>query len=240
MLKATLPSTRRSFLQAFGCGCLAIAAARTCSTPALAGHGPHTEMTAEEALAALRTGNAKFVADKPVALDMGQQRRSAIARAQTPFAVVVGCSDSRVSPELLFDRGLGDLFTIRVAGNSIDRDELGSIEYGVSALGCPLVVVLGHERCGAALAAIQAVQQDTQFPGAIGEMVAPIMPAVLRAQKMQGDLTENVVRENVRSVTRRLRSADDLMGDAIRKDGVKVVGGYYRLDDGSVDFFDGV
>ena len=239
MMKANVSATRRSFMHAMGCGCLALAAARMCA-PALAAPGPHTEMTAEQALATLRDGNAKFVGDKPVALDMGQQRRSAIARAQTPFAVVVGCSDSRVSPELVFDRGLGDLFIIRVAGNSLDRDELGSIEYGVSALGCPLVVVLGHERCGAVLAAIQAVQQDTQFPGAIGEMVAPIIPAVLRAQKMPGDLTENVVRENVRTVARRLRGADDVMGGAIQKDGVKVVGGYYRLDDGSVDFFDGV
>ncbi len=211
-----------------------------CSAPALAGHGPHTEMSADQALATLREGNAKFVADLPVALDMGQQRRSAIAKAQTPFAIMVGCSDSRVSPELLFDRGLGDLFTIRVAGNSIDRDELGSIEYGVSVLGCPLVVVLGHERCGAALAAIQVVEQDTQYPGAIGEMVAPIIPAVLRAQKMPGELTENVIRENVRSVARRLRAADDLMGEAVKKGNVKVVGAYYRLDDGSVDFFDGV
>ena len=240
MLKATLPSTRRSFLQTFGCGCLALAAARTCSTPALAAHGPHTEMTAEQALAALRDGNANFVADRPVVLDMGQQRRSAIAKAQTPFAVIVGCSDSRVSPELLFDRGLGALFTIRVAGNSIDRNELGSIEYAVSNLGCPLVVVLGHQRCGAALAALQAADQDTQFPGAIGDMVAPIIPAVLRAHKMPGDLIENVVRENVRSVAHRLRGADDVMGGAIQKDGVKVVGAYYRLDDGSVDFFDGV
>ncbi len=239
-MPATVPTTRRSLLHAFGCGCLALAATRMCTVPALAAHGPHTEMTADQALATLRDGNAKLVADQPVAMATDRQRRLAIAKAQTPFAVLVGCSDSRVSPEILFGRGLGDLFIVRVAGNSIDRNELGSVEYGVSALGCPLVVVLGHERCGAVLAAIQAVQQDTQYPGAIGEMVAPIIPAVLRAQKMQGDLTENAVKENVRSVARRLRGADDVMSGAVQKDGVKVVGAYYRLDDGSVDFFDGV
>ena len=100
---------------------------------------------------------------------------------------MVGCSDSRVSPELVFTRGLGELFTVRVAGNSVDRTALGTIEYGVAELGAPLVVVLGHERCGAVLAAIEVVTKGATFP-AIGDMVAPIVPAVLRAQRSWGTL----------------------------------------------------
>jgi len=159
-----------------------------------------------------------------------------IAQGQTPFAVFVGCSDSRVPPELVFGSGLGEFFVVRVAGNSVDRTALGSIEYGVGALGCPVVVVMGHERCGAVQAAIQMVQDDKRFPGAIGEMVSPIIPAVLRAQKMTGDLVENAVKENVRSVVLRLRQSDDVLSGPVAQGKVKVVGAYYNLGTGAAEF----
>lgn len=238
----TMRATRRTLLTGLGCGCMAGAMSPFMASAVAADSGPanKTNMTAAEALDALRKGNADFVADKPMAGAMSRQRRLDIAKGQTPFAVLVGCSDSRVPPELLFGRGLGELFIIRVAGNSVDRTALGSIQYGVAALGCPLVVVLGHERCGAVQAAVQAVKEGTNFPGAIGDMVAPIVPAALAAQKQgAGDVVENSVRENVRRVAKRLRESDDILSDAVRAKTVQVVGAYYRLDDGTVDFFDG-
>jgi len=223
---------RRSVLRAFGCGCAAMAFSRA----GFASDSPKTSMSSAQALDALKQGNQEFVADHPHQVAINRERRQQIAGGQSPFAVVVGCSDSRVSPELVFSRGLGELFTIRVAGNSVDRTALGTIEYGVAELGAPLVVVLGHERCGAVLAAIDVVTKDATFPGAIGEMVAPIVPAVLRAQRQQGDLVANAVKENVRGIVRRLRDQDDLLGGAAKNGKLQIDGGYYSLTDGTVQF----
>lgn len=227
--------TRRFLLSSLACGC-AMAGGLHSARAADAAHGPHTDLSADQALELLRRGNEDFVNDRPAQAPINRQRRLEIAKGQTPFAVLVGCSDSRVAPEVLFGRGLGELFIVRVAGNSVDRTALGSIEYGVAELRCPLVVVLGHERCGAVLAAVKAVTEDATFPGAIGEMVAPVIPAVLRAQRMEGDLVANSVKENVRRVVRRLREADDILSDPVQKGQVKIVGAYYSLTDGSVLF----
>ena len=223
---------RRRFLSTLACGCLAGAVGHR----ALAADAPKTTLTADQALDLMRKGNDDFVNDRAVTPAIGHTRRLQIAAGQTPFAVLVGCSDSRVSPELLFGRGLGELFIVRVAGNSVDRTALGSIQYGVAELGCPLVIVLGHERCGAIIAAVKAVTEDVQFPGAIGEMVAPIIPAVLRAQKMPGDLVTNAVKENARRVARRLRETDDVMSDPVQAGKVKIVPAYYSLADGTVEY----
>lgn len=170
---------------------------------------------------------------------VGRQRRLEIAESQAPFAAYVTCSDSRVSPELLFGRGLGELFIIRNAGNTVDTVALGSIEYAVAILGVPLVVVMGHERCGAVAAAASVVRENATFPGSIGRMVEPIIPSVLMAQKLPGDLVDNAIRENVRRVANQLRtSVDPLLLDPQRTGRLKVVGAYYDLDTGTVDFFD--
>ena len=224
--------SRRGMLRAFACGCAALSLPHA----GLAADSPKTTMTSAQALDALKQGNAEFAADHPHQVAINRERRQQIAGGQSPFAVVVGCSDSRASPELVFTRGLGELFTIRVAGNSVDRAALGSIEYGVAELGAPLVVVLGHERCGAVLAAIEVVTKDATFPGAIGEMVAPVIPAVLRAQRQQGDLVANAVKENVRGIVRRLRDQDDLLGGAAKNGKLQIEGGYYSLTDGTVQF----
>jgi carbonic anhydrase len=167
------------------------------------------------------------------------ERRVEIARAQYPVAVLVSCSDSRVPPELLFGRGLGELFIIRNAGNTVDTVALGSIEYAVGVLGVPLVVVMGHERCGAVAAAAAVVRENATFPGSIGRMIEPIIPAVLKAQGQPGDLVDNSIRENVRRVTHYLRTATDpLLLEPQRTGKLKVVGAYYDLDTGTVDFFD--
>src|SRR3954452_6060034 len=157
---------RRGLLGTMACGCVAAAIPGRL----FAADSPKTTMSADQALQTLKQGNQEFMEDRPHAVPINRERRQQIAGGQSPFAVVVGCSDSRASPELVFTRGLGELFTIRVAGNTVDRSALGSIEYGVAELGAPLVIVLGHERCGAVLAAVDVVTKDATFPGAIGDM----------------------------------------------------------------------
>lgn len=199
---------------------------------------PRTTLTADQALALLKRGNADFVANTPQPSAQNKERRLEIARGQTPFCVLLGCSDSRVPPEILFGRGLGELFIVRVAGNTVDDVGMGSIEYAVAELGVPLVVVLGHERCGAVAAALDLVEKNTAYPGSIQAMVEPIVPAVLRARGQPGDWLDNSVRENVRLVVERLRTAaEPLLLEPQRAGRLKVVGARYGLDTGEVDFF---
>ena len=171
----------------------------------------------------------------------GHIRRMEIARSQIPFAVMLGCSDSRVSPELLFNTGLGELFIVRNAGNTIDTVALGSIQYGVLVLGAPLIVVLGHQRCGAVEAALSVVQKNATFPGSIGQMIEPIIPAALKASStggFKGDaLLDAAVRENVRRSVDRLRNSEPSLIQPLRAGKLKIVGARYDLDDGRVDFF---
>ncbi|WP_410824396.1 carbonic anhydrase, partial [Methylobacterium oryzisoli] len=155
---------RRSFLACACCAALGGFAALG-SAPARAA-GPRTNLSPEEALARLKDGNRAFVADAPLRrVTSDHDRRIEIARGQTPFVVLVGCSDSRVPPELVFGRGLGELLIVRNAGNTVDSVAMGSIEYGVAELGVPLVVVLGHEKCGAVQAAVNVVKENATFPG---------------------------------------------------------------------------
>jgi carbonic anhydrase len=214
------------------------------AAPALAGTDPHTGqsgLTPDEALERLREGNRAFASDQPLPVNQGSERRHELAAGQAPFAVLVSCSDSRVPPEIVFGRGLGELFTIRMAGNTIDTTALGSIEYAVEHLGVPLVVVMGHERCGAVSAAADVVQRNSHFPGAVGAMLQPIIPAVLaaRAANPEGDLVDHAVRENVRQVIRHLReAASPALLERQASGGLRIVGARYDLDDGVVDFFD--
>lgn len=202
--------------------------------------GPEaTELTPAEALQLLRDGNASFLRGEQPSVVGNVQRRLDLARGQAPFAAYVSCSDSRVPPELLFGRGLGEMFIIRNAGNTVDTVALGSIEYAVAILKTPLVVVMGHESCGAVAAATQVVTDNATFPGVIGRMVEPIIPAVLQARNEEGDLVDNAVRANVRRVVRQLREqTDPIMLDPQRAGELWVVGAYYKLDTGEVTFFD--
>jgi carbonic anhydrase len=228
--------SRRGFLS---CLCCAGAAGTVLpGHPVWAATGPKTTMTPDQALTALKEGNDKFITDAPYRQVNDRDRRLEIARGQTPFSVLVSCSDSRVPPELLFGRGLGELFIVRNAGNTVDTTALGSIEYGVVELGVPLVVVLGHEKCGAVDAAVKVVKENATFPGAIGQMIEPIVPAVLRAQAQPGDLLDNAVRENVRRTVNRLRTSEALLQEPLRSGKLKIVGARYDLDNGDVDFFD--
>lgn len=203
-----------------------------------------TNLTAEQALQVLKEGNARFMADKPEPVIQGKDRRLALARSQTPMAVLVSCSDSRVPPELLFGRGLGELFIVRNAGNTVDTVALGSIEYAVAKLGVPLVVVMGHERCGAVEAAVSVVENQTRFPGSIGPMVEPIIPAVLIAKARLANkkyttdtLLDASIRENVRQVVARLQESEPILIEPLRSKKLMIVGARYDLDDGNVEFF---
>lgn len=197
-------------------------------------------LTPDQALAALKKGNRDFLAGRPNLQDPDGRRRLEIARAQYPIAVLVSCSDSRVPPELLFGRGLGELFIIRNAGNTIDTVAMGSLEYAVAELNVPLVVVMGHERCGAVAAAVSVVEDGTTFPGSIGNMVEPIIPAVLDARRNRpADLLDASVRANVSRTVGRLREfSEPLVLDRLRDRKLRIVGARYDLDDGNVDFFD--
>lgn len=196
-------------------------------------------LTPDEALALLIDGNHAFLRDELRVPDLSAARRLSLATGQAPFCAYVTCSDSRVPPELLFGRGLGELFIIRNAGNTVDTVAMGSIEYAVAELGVPLVVVLGHEACGAVKAAMSVVEKNARFPGSIDNMIEPIIPAVLEARNQPGDAVENAVKQNVRRVVEVLRKeSGPLMLHPQGEGRLKVVGAYYHLDTGRVDFFD--
>ena len=197
-----------------------------------------TNLTPEQALALMKEGNDKFATEAPFRVEQGRDRRVQLALGQAPFCVLVGCSDSRVPPELLFGRGLGELFIVRNAGNTVDTAALGSIEYGVGVLGCPLVVVLGHQSCGAVAAAVDVVQKNATFPGVIGEMVQPIIPAVLSARNEPGDLLDNAVRANARRVAARLKTQSPLLQDALDAKRVQIVAARYDLGRGDVAWYE--
>jgi carbonic anhydrase len=201
---------------------------------------PAQPVTPDAALALLKEGNRRFLEGNPIRPHLtSPERRAALAKEQRPFCVLVGCSDSRVAPEVLFGRGLGDLFIVRNAGNVVDLAAMGSIEFGVTVLGAPLVVVLGHERCGAVQAALDVVEKDASFPGSIGPMVEPIIPAVLRAKRDgDEDLLDRSVRANVRRVVQRLSTTEELLMAPLRSGRLKIIGAHYDLHDGKVEFFE--
>jgi carbonic anhydrase len=235
---------RRGFFRQVCCGAAALGTAVYSGNTYAA--GKKTDLTPQQALDVLKKGNAQFVAEGPSRPLLGRERRLEIARGQTPIAVLVGCSDSRVPPELLLGRGLGELFIVRNAGNTVDTVAEGSIEYAVAELGVPLIVVMGHERCGAVEAAVSVVEKQTTFPGSIGQMIEPIIPAVLKAKaglekgksSTHAALLDASVRENVSRVVTRLRQSQALLLEPLRSGKLMVVGARYDLEEGHVEFFD--
>ncbi|WP_338661880.1 carbonic anhydrase [Pararoseomonas sp. SCSIO 73927] len=198
---------------------------------------PHTRLTPDEALALLKKGNDDFRHEEPFSFPHGHKTLEDLSRGQAPFVVLVGCSDSRVAPELLFGRGLGEMFIVRNAGNTVDTAALGSIEYGVGVLGCPLVVVMGHQSCGAVAAALDVVERGASFPGVIGEMVQPILPAVLSARRPNGTIAlDDAVTANARRVAGRIKTQSVVLQDAIRAGRLKVVAARYELGTGDVSW----
>jgi carbonic anhydrase len=192
---------------------------------------------ADEVLKRLLEGNQRFMKGEAASPRRGPDDFRPLAEGQRPIAVIVGCSDSRVPPELLFDQGVGDLFVIRVAGNVVKgagAPVKGSIEYGVAELGASLVMVLGHSECGAVKAAIKHLDDKDALPGAIEPLVNSIRPAVVKARSMQGNLLDNALRANVAIGVETLRSLQPIVAPAVKRGQVKVVGAMYDLRTGSV------
>jgi carbonic anhydrase len=187
-------------------------------------------MNANHALERLKAGNQRYAAGQLVHHHQSGSRMRVIAVGQHPFAIILGCADSRVPPEIIFDQGLGDLFVIRVAGNIVDDAILGSIEYAVEELGTPLVLVLGHERCGAVAATIK----HAEIFGHVSTLVNAIQPAVDSAKAEPGDLLDNAVRANIKLVVDQLKSSLPV-ANFINEDRLKVVGAQYNLDCGTVE-----
>ncbi|HLO49589.1 MAG TPA: carbonic anhydrase, partial [Kamptonema sp.] len=185
-----------------------------------------TKVTPDQAIKKLMDGNQRYIQQKRIFPDQNKARISALAQSQHPFAVVIGCSDSRVPPELLFDQGLGDIFDIRLAGNIIDDAVLGSAEYAVAELGVPLILVLGHERCGA----VKATLDGKPVPGKIGTLVAAIKPALDKIQNQSGDKLDNLVRTNVKMSVDNLKVISPILAEALKAGKLKVIGGRYDLD----------
>ena len=200
------------------------------------------KQASSSALKLLLDGNKQFARKGKVShLDtmVSVQRRTELATGQKPFAIVVACSDSRVSPELLFDKGLGEIFVVRVAGNIVGPHELGSIEYAVEHLGAKLVMVLGHERCGAVTATYDAHVAGSKVEGNIGSLVASIDPAVTAAlahgaSGKRADIIEQCTVENIRHVAGQIETASPIVKETIEKKHVQLVKAYYDLDDGNV------
>jgi carbonic anhydrase len=185
----------------------------------------------QEALQKLADGNKRYTGSKLAHPNQTVERRNEVSKGQKPFAVIVGCSDSRIPPEIIFDQGIGDLFVIRVAGNIVDDVALGSIEYAVDHLDTPLVVVLGHGKCGAVTATVQGGEAH----GHIGSIVRMIAPAVEKAKTQSGDLTDNAIRANVELVVDAVRSSKPILTKALEQGKVKIVGAYYDIEKGKVD-----
>jgi carbonic anhydrase len=204
-------------------------------------------VSARDALALLRDGNQRFVADVRSSDTLpSRARRIELAAGQEPFAVILGCSDSRVPVEIVFDQGLGDLFVIRVAGNIVAPSQIGSVEFAAEQFGTRLVVVLGHSNCGAIGATLEQLQRPKENQSrnlrSIVEFVRPSVENLL-ATELKHDLPtlfREAVRANIRTSAAHLRHGSEIIENLIQNDGLMIVGAEYSLDTGQVDFFDGI
>lgn len=187
-------------------------------------------MKSEEVLDRLKKGNERFVADKLDGQLQDSSRRSSLTSGQDPYAIILSCADSRVVPELCFDTGLGELFVVRVAGNVANTSSIGSIEYAVAHIGCPLLVVMGHESCGAVTAAIGGGNNGYN----INHLLAHVTPAL--AECGEGANVNDVVKKNAELTANDLATRSKIIGDAVAAGKLKVVSGYYELGSGQVEF----
>jgi len=189
-----------------------------------------TDLTPDQALAKLMEGNKRYATSHSQRPHQSARRRHELEKDQHPFACILSCSDSRVPPEIVFDEGLGDLFVVRVAGNIVDSAVTGSIEYAVEHLGTPVVVVMGHEKCGAVQATLGGGEPGTH----IQSLVEAISPAVIEAKKKPGEPLVNAVRANVQLVVQQLRRSGPILAEQLRSHKIRIVGAVYELDSGSV------
>lgn len=193
-------------------------------------------ITADQALEKLKDGNARFVSGDVEHPNQSAERRAEVVSGQHPFAIIVGCSDSRVPPEIIFDQGIGDIFVVRTAGQVMDDAALGSIEYGAEHLGVPLVVVLGHDSCGAVAATIEG----GEAPGHIASLVEAIQPAVDEAKKeaSEEELLNASIDINIKNVVDQLETSEPILSELVKKGELTVVGARYHLDSGEVEILE--
>ncbi|MFB9542945.1 carbonic anhydrase [Micromonospora sagamiensis] len=231
------PVSRRSLLATGGAAAVALGVTVP-SRPAVATPAEPPVVTPAEAWRRLRNGNHRFVTghSRHPHQSLADLRR--LAAGQHPFAITLGCADSRVAPEVLFDQGLGDLFDNRVAGNIVDDLLLGSIEFAVEEFHSPLIVVLGHERCGAITATIDAIRTGGSAPGHIGTIVEGLRPVVAPVLGQPGDVVDNAVRANVRAQVRALTVRSPIIAERVHEGALTVVGARYDLDNGRVTLVD--
>lgn len=188
-------------------------------------------LSIEDVLQKLADGNKRYVSSAMLHPNQTAERRAEVSKGQNPFAVIVGCSDSRIPPEILFDQGIGDLFVIRVAGNIADEIALGSIEYAVEHLGTQLVMVLGHGKCGA----VNATVQGGEIHGNIAGIIKTIAPAVEKVRGKPGDLADNAIRANVGLVVDTIMTSKPILAKLAGEGKIKVVGAYYNIESGLVE-----
>lgn len=189
----------------------------------------HEDMTPDQALQSLMDGNQRFVKGKRENPNQNMARLTEVAKGQKPFASILGCADSRFPSEIIFDQGFGDLFVCRVAGNIATPEEIGSLEFGSLVLGSKVIMVIGHEKCGA----VDATIKGAQVPGQIASLLDAIKPAIKDSENQTGDRLENATKANVLFQVEKLK-ASPVISQLIQEGKLKVVGGYYDLDTGAV------
>lgn len=195
--------------------------------------------TPDGALAKLKSGNERYVSDPELCASNLSAQRSAVAKHQSPWATIISCADSRVPPELVFGgHGVGELFVARNAGNLVDTGTLGTVEYGAAVLGSPLIVVLAHTSCGAVKAACDVVTKNATYPGAIGPMIEPILPAALAVRTKPGDFVDNAARESATRTADRLTADSTLIAGLVDAGKLKIAAAIYDLDSGVVTYLD--
>jgi carbonic anhydrase len=195
---------------------------------------PQNVMTPAASLERLLKGNERYVEGVSLRHDF-KHEREALAGGQNPFAAILSCADSRIAPEYAFDSGRGDLFVCRVAGNFANSESVASLEYAVAELGTPLILVLGHDACGAVNATIKSLKDGTTLPGHLPSLVEAIAPAVKAVSQQGGDTLANAIKQNVVDNVIKLSSATPILSAAVEQGKLKVTGGIYRLKDGRVE-----
>ena len=236
-IAATAELGRRDLLKFGAAGVVALALGA--SGRASAAEGAPTTLSPDEALAALKSGNERYVSNPQLcSVDLAASR-SAVAAHQAPWASIISCADSRVPPELVFGgHGVGELFVARNAGNLVDTATLGTVEYGAAVLGSPLIVVLAHTSCGAVKAACDVVTKNATYPGAIGPMIEPIVPAALAVRGDPGDFVNNAAKESARRTAARLTAASTLISGLAGSGKLKIAAAIYDLETGVVTYLD--
>jgi len=233
-MTARKPLARRSILKLAAAAASLAIASRTFAAPPKAPPKPENVLSPDAALDRLVKGNTRYVEGVSKRHDF-KHEREALSSGQNPFAAVLSCADSRIAPEYCFDTARGDLFVCRVAGNFASDEIVASLEYAVQMLNTPLIMVLGHEACGAVDATIKSVKDGTTLPGHLPSLVAAIRPAVDAVQSDKGDMLTNAIRRNVTLNVEKLKNATPILKSFSDDKKIRVVGGVYELKSGRVE-----